>query len=118
MLFSETNAKASAERPTEQGVKVFGMFFARESRPMSSTRRLRFSSWLIYHNLLTGRKARLQMVSLGLLFDTSGTSVNVIVATLAGDVSEALKKRSGFMRFEKLVPASILIALGLLVVFT
>jgi len=57
----------------------------------------------------------LQMIFLGLLFDTSGTSVNVGVATLAGHVNESLKKRSGFTRFQKLVPGIILIALGLLV---
>ena len=56
-----------------------------------------------------------QIILLGLLFDTSGTSVNVIVATLAGHVSDSLRKRSGFARFQKLLPASILIALGLLV---
>ncbi len=57
----------------------------------------------------------LQMILLGLLFDTSGTSVNVIVATLAGRVSDSLKNRSGFRRFQKLIPATILIGLGLLV---
>ncbi len=57
----------------------------------------------------------LQMILLGLLFDTSGTSVNVIVATLAGRVSDSLKNRSGFSRFQKIGPACILIALGLLV---
>ena len=57
----------------------------------------------------------LQIILLGLLFDTSGTSVNVIVATLAGHVSDSFRERSGFARFQKLIPASILIALGLLV---
>jgi threonine/homoserine/homoserine lactone efflux protein len=57
----------------------------------------------------------LQMIFLGLLFDTSGTGVNVMVATLAGHVSESLEKRSGFIRFQRLIPAGILIALGLLV---
>lgn len=57
----------------------------------------------------------LQIILLGLLFDTSGTSVNVIVATLAGHVSDSLRKRSGFASFQKLLPAGILIALGLLV---
>ncbi len=57
----------------------------------------------------------LQMILLGLLFDTSGTSVNVIVATLASRVSDSLKNRSGFRRFQKLLPATILIGLGLLV---
>lgn len=56
-----------------------------------------------------------QMFFLGLLFDTSGTSVNVIVATVAGHVSNSLRKRSGFTHLQKMIPASILIALGLLV---
>lgn len=59
----------------------------------------------------------IQMILLGLLFDISGTSVNVVVAMLAGRVSDSLKNRSGFRRFQKLVPATILIALGLLVAF-
>ena len=50
-----------------------------------------------------------QMILLGLMFDTSGTSVNVIVATLAGHVSDSLRKRSSFARFQKLLPAGILI---------
>lgn len=57
----------------------------------------------------------IQIILLGLLFDTSGTSVNVIVAALAGRFRDAIKNRSGLKRFQKLVPAAILIALGLLV---
>lgn len=57
----------------------------------------------------------LQMILLGLLFDSSGTSVNVIVATLAGQVSESLRNRSGFSRIQRVLPSCILIALGLLV---
>ncbi len=56
-----------------------------------------------------------QIIFLGLLFNTSGTSVNVIVAALAGRFRDSMKNRSGFRRFQKLVPAVILIALGLLV---
>ncbi len=57
----------------------------------------------------------LQMISLGLLFDTSGTTVNLVIATLAGHVSDSMKNRSGFSRLQKVLPACILIALGLLV---
>jgi threonine/homoserine/homoserine lactone efflux protein len=56
-----------------------------------------------------------QMIALGLLFDTSGTCVNTIVATLAGHPSESLKNHSGLMRAQKLLPAAILIGLGVLV---
>lgn len=57
----------------------------------------------------------LQMILLGLLFDTSGTSVNIIVATLVGRAGESLKASSAWMRLQKLLPGVILIALGLLV---
>ena len=57
----------------------------------------------------------LQLVMLGLLFDTSGTSVNVLVATLAGRVGDSLKKRSIFSRIQRTLPALILIALAILV---
>ena len=57
----------------------------------------------------------LQLVLLGLMFDTSGTSVNVVVATLAGRVGESLKKRSIFARIQSILPALILIALAILV---
>jgi len=59
----------------------------------------------------------LQMILLGLMFDTSGTTVNMIVATLAGHVSDTLRKRSGFSRVQSLLPAAILVALGVLVAF-
>ena len=58
----------------------------------------------------------LQLVLLGLMFDTSGTSVNVVVATLAGRVGDSLKKRSTFSRIQRILPAVILIALAILVV--
>ena len=57
----------------------------------------------------------LQLVLLGLMFDTSGTSVNVLVATLAGRVGESLKKRSAFSRIQRTLPALILIGLAILV---
>ena len=57
----------------------------------------------------------LQLVLLGLMFDTSGTSVNVLVATLAGRVGDSLKKRSIFSRIQRILPAFILIALAILV---
>jgi len=57
----------------------------------------------------------LQLVLLGLMFDTSGTSVNVLVATLAGRVGDSLKKRSAFSRIQRTLPALILIGLAILV---
>lgn len=57
----------------------------------------------------------MQIILLGLLFDTSGTSVNMKVAVLAGHVSDSLRSHSAFSRLQEFVPASILIALGLLV---
>ena len=57
----------------------------------------------------------LQLVLLGLMFDTSGTTVNVLVAALAGRVGDSLKKRSGFSRIQRTLPALILIGLAILV---
>ncbi len=59
----------------------------------------------------------LQMILLGLMFDASGTTVNMIVATVAGHVSDSLQKRAGLSRFQSVLPAAILIALGVLVAF-
>lgn len=59
----------------------------------------------------------LQIVLLGLIFDTSGTSWNIIVASIAGRASDLLKKRSGFHRLQKVLPGAILIALGVFVAF-
>lgn len=58
----------------------------------------------------------LQIVLLGLLFDSSGTTWNIIVATLAGRVSDSLRSHSNISRIQKVLPAIILIALGFLVV--
>jgi threonine/homoserine/homoserine lactone efflux protein len=57
----------------------------------------------------------LQLVLLGLMFDTSGTSVNVLVATLAAREGESLKERSIFSRIQRILPALILIGLAVLV---
>jgi threonine/homoserine/homoserine lactone efflux protein len=59
----------------------------------------------------------LQIVLLGLIFDTSGTSWNIIVASIAGRASDLLRKRSGFHRLQKVLPGAILIALGVFVAF-
>jgi len=58
----------------------------------------------------------LQIVLLGLLFDSSGTTWNIIVATLAGRLSDSLRSHSSISRIQKVLPAIILIALGFLVV--
>jgi len=59
----------------------------------------------------------LQIILLGLIFDTSGTSWNIIVASIAGRASYMLKKRPGFSRLQKVLPGMILIALGVFVAF-
>ena len=58
-----------------------------------------------------------QMIALGLLFDTSGTCVNTVVATLAARASESLRNRSRLVRIQKLLPGAILIGLGVFVAF-
>jgi len=56
-----------------------------------------------------------QLVALGLMFDTSGTSFNIIVAALAGRVRESLSQHSFSYRIQRILSAFILIALGALV---
>jgi threonine/homoserine/homoserine lactone efflux protein len=59
----------------------------------------------------------LQIILLGLIFDTSGTSWNIIVASIAGRASDLLGKRSRLNRLQRILPGVILIALGVLVAF-
>jgi len=58
----------------------------------------------------------LQIILLGLVFDASGTSWNILIATLAGHASDRLKGRSGFSFAQKALPGVILLALAILVV--
>lgn len=58
----------------------------------------------------------LQIVLLGLIFDTSGTSWNILIALAAGHVGDLLKGRSGFSLVQRVLPGIILLALGILVV--
>jgi threonine/homoserine/homoserine lactone efflux protein len=58
----------------------------------------------------------LQIILLGLVFDASGTSWNILIATLAGHASDRLKGRSGFSFAQKVLPGVILLALAILVV--
>jgi len=59
----------------------------------------------------------LQILFLGLVFDTSGTTWNVIVAIIAGKINSLLKTRSSLQRFQRILPGIILIALSILVLF-
>jgi threonine/homoserine/homoserine lactone efflux protein len=58
-----------------------------------------------------------QIVLLGLIFDTSGTAWNIVIANIADQAGNVLSKRSWFSRLQKILPGAILIALGILVVF-
>jgi threonine/homoserine/homoserine lactone efflux protein len=58
----------------------------------------------------------LQIALLGLIFDTSGTSWNILIAAVAGQVSGSLGKRSGFSVVQRRLPGIILLALAILVV--
>jgi len=58
----------------------------------------------------------LQIALLGLIFDTSGTSWNILIAAIAGHASGALRRRSGFSFVQKRLPGIILLALAILVV--
>ena len=58
-----------------------------------------------------------QIVLLGLIFDASGTTWNIVIASIAGQAGNMLSKRSWFSRLQKILPGAILIALGILVAF-
>ena len=57
----------------------------------------------------------LQIILLGLIFDASGTSWNILIAVVAGHASELLKGRSSFSLVQRVLPGVILLALGVLV---
>ena len=59
-----------------------------------------------------------QFVMLGLLFDTSGTSVNIIVALIAGRAGMSIREHSLLNRIQKILPATILIGLAVLIVLS
>jgi len=58
-----------------------------------------------------------QIIFLGLLFNVSGTLVNVVVALLGGRVGGAFKKRPAFARKQRWITGAVFIALGLRLAF-
>jgi threonine/homoserine/homoserine lactone efflux protein len=58
-----------------------------------------------------------QIIFLGLLFNVSGTLVNVVVALLGGRIGEAFKKRPAFARKQRWITGAVFIALGLRLAF-
>ncbi|HKM77759.1 MAG TPA: LysE family translocator [Candidatus Bathyarchaeia archaeon] len=57
----------------------------------------------------------LQILFLGLVFDCSGTTWNVIVAILAGKANSLIQGRPEILRIQRTLPGLILIGLGLLI---
>lgn len=57
----------------------------------------------------------LQIALLGLMFDASATTFNILIATLAGHVRSLLSKRSELSKVQGLLPGVILVGLGVLV---
>jgi len=57
-----------------------------------------------------------QITILGLIFDCSGTSWNILIAVLASRVGEVLQGGSRFRRIATLLPGFILVGLGALLV--
>src|SRR5262245_28458365 len=58
-----------------------------------------------------------QVIFLGLLFNVSGTLVNVVVALLGGRIGEAFKKRPAIARKQRWFTGAVFIALGLRLAF-
>jgi threonine/homoserine/homoserine lactone efflux protein len=58
-----------------------------------------------------------QIIFLGLLFNVSGTLVNVVVARLGGRIGEGFKKRPAFARKQRWITGAVFIALGLRLAF-
>lgn len=58
----------------------------------------------------------LQIVALGLIFDTSGTSWNILIAAVAAHARNLLAGRSGFSFVQRKLPGVILLTLAVLVV--
>jgi threonine/homoserine/homoserine lactone efflux protein len=117
MLLARSNSKATADSPAVTNNDGLRSVFRQgvTTNVLNPKVALFFLAFLPQFIDRSSGALAPQMMFLGLLFDTSGTSVNVIVATVAGRVSNSLRKRSGFTPFQKIIPASILIALGLLV---
>ncbi len=59
-----------------------------------------------------------QIIFLGLIFNISGTLVNIIVALLGGRLSKAFKHRTAFSQAQKRITGIVFIALGLRLAFT
>ncbi|HKP51044.1 MAG TPA: LysE family translocator [Chloroflexia bacterium] len=60
----------------------------------------------------------LQVITLGLLFVTSGTLVNVAVALLASRMGDSLARRPAFLRVQKWFTGSVFILLAARIAFT
>jgi len=60
----------------------------------------------------------LQVITLGLLFVTSGTLVNVAVALLASQMGERLARRPAFLRVQRWFTGSVFILLAARIAFT
>ena len=58
-----------------------------------------------------------QIISLGFLFNISGTLVNVIVALLGGRIGAAFKRRPAFAQTQRWLTGGVFIALGLRMAF-
>lgn len=58
----------------------------------------------------------LQIILLGLVFNTSGTSWNIVIATVASHANTFMKENSAVSFVQKTLPGVILVALGVFVI--
>lgn len=64
-----------------------------------------------------GENARIQLILLGLMFDISGTTVNILVATFASKIGDTLKDKLQHSSIFKWLTASVFIGLGIRLAF-
>jgi threonine/homoserine/homoserine lactone efflux protein len=116
LLRSRQNASTSFTKPVAQG-RLSSIFrqgvITNVLNPKVALFFLAFLPQFVNYSM---GSIALQMILLGLIFDTSGTSWNIIIAALASHASGILKEHSGFSFVQRTFPGIILVALGALVI--
>lgn len=115
LLSSRAGAKNTSPEPT--GHKHLGSVFRQGviTNVLNPKVALFFLAFLPQFVDYSKGSVALQIILLGLIFDASGTSWNILISVVAGHASDLLKGRSGFSLVQRVLPGTILLALGVLV---